>query len=224
MREHDWHPSHLLLTHHHIDHVSNMAELITAFPELVVCAHPLEAARLDFKVSQPLEHQDKLTAGPFTVKALHVPGHTDGQLSFLVQSPAARALFTGDTLFRGSIGGTRGTGHTTVAELRHSLMEILAAVPHDTPIYPGHTETTTLAREWDENPFYRFWRGLEPSMDAPCTAFNKPAILLVQARDYDGGSKCLVRFADGSEDIGPGFARPVRLARQRIPGAPGSKP
>jgi hydroxyacylglutathione hydrolase len=55
-----------------------------------------------------------------------VPGHTLGQLSFVVDE---ERVFTGDTLFRGSIGGTRGKGHTSFADLKHSILERLLQLP-----------------------------------------------------------------------------------------------
>jgi len=102
------------------------------------------------------------------------------------------------------VGGTRAPGHTTFEELQHSVMEKLMQLPSPTEIYPGHMESSTIAREWEENPFLRSWRGLDAAPPKACLAFGKPAKLLLRAQDYDGGSKCWVRFEDGQEDLVPG--------------------
>jgi glyoxylase-like metal-dependent hydrolase (beta-lactamase superfamily II) len=63
------------------------------------------------------------------------------QLAFLVDE---ERVFTGDTLFRGSVGGTRGPGHGTFDELQHSIMDVLMALPKATVVHPGHLEPTTI--------------------------------------------------------------------------------
>ena len=70
--------------------------------------------------------------------------------------------------------------------------------------HPGHMESTTVGREWQENPFVRLWRGLDAEGSTPCTAVGDPATLLLSAPDYDGGTKCWVRFDTGKLDIVPG--------------------
>lgn len=75
----------------------------------------------------------------------------------------------------------------------------------DTMVLPGHTDPTTIGEEWERNPFVRAWRGLEAARETRCTAFGLPASLLLRAKDYDGGSKCWVRFDEGNRlDIVPG--------------------
>ncbi len=71
-------------------------------------------------------------------------------------------MFTGDTLFRGSVGGVRAPGHTTIDDLRGSIMDTLLALAPETVIEPGHADSTTVARELEQNPFVRIWRGLDP--------------------------------------------------------------
>jgi hydroxyacylglutathione hydrolase len=114
------------------------------------------------------------------------------------------AVFTGDTLFKGSVGGVRAPGHTTYADLRHSIMDVLLTLPPETVIHPGHTDPTTVAGELESNPFVRIWRGVDPEGTEPCTAMGQPATLILFARDYDGGHKAWVRWEDGSDDIVPG--------------------
>jgi glyoxylase-like metal-dependent hydrolase (beta-lactamase superfamily II) len=113
-------------------------------------------------------------------------------------------VFTGDTLFKDSVGGVKAPGHTTYTDLRDSIMGTLMELPGATVIYPGHADATTVAREWDSNPFIRVWRGLDPEGSAPCTALGEPATLVLLGADYDGGTKAWVRWADGADDIVPG--------------------
>jgi hypothetical protein len=113
-------------------------------------------------------------------------------------------VFTGDTLFRNSVGGVRAPGHTTYADLRSSIMDTLMALPKETIVRPGHTEPSTVGEEWESNGFIRIWRGLDPEGDAPCTALGQQATLILLGDDYDGGHKAWVRWPDGRDDIVPG--------------------
>ena len=66
---------------------------------------------------------------------------------------------------------------------------------------PGHTDETTIGREWEENPFVRYWRGESASIDEAVRVGGEAATLVVWSPDYDGKGKALVRFADGREAI-----------------------
>jgi glyoxylase-like metal-dependent hydrolase (beta-lactamase superfamily II) len=113
-------------------------------------------------------------------------------------------VFTGDTLFKGSVGGVRAPGHSTYMDLRDSIMGTLMELPPETVIYPGHADATTVGREWEGNGFIRVWRGLDAESNEPCTALGAPATLVLLGPDYDGGTKAWVRWRDGSDDIVPG--------------------
>jgi hypothetical protein len=80
-------------------------------------------------------------------------------------------------------------------------MDVLMELPPDTRVLPGHTDETTIGREWDENPFVRYWRELDPAVDEPCTFGGERATLVVWSPDYDGKGKALIRLADGREAI-----------------------
>ncbi|MCL2430684.1 MAG: MBL fold metallo-hydrolase [Alphaproteobacteria bacterium] len=221
-------PTHLLLTHHHYDHVCETAELLERWPALTVMIHPLEFAALlsggampERLEVRPLEAGETLELGELEVRPLRTPGHTAGMLSLLVSPRGQRArpgagagpggfeggeavVFTGDTLFKGSVGGVRAPGHTTYADLRDSIMGTLMELPPETIVYPGHTDATTVAREWELNAFIRIWRGLDAEGDEPCAALGEPARLILLGDDYDGGKKAWVRWPDGKDDIVPG--------------------
>ena len=72
------------------------------------------------------------------------------------------AVFTGDTLFKNSVGG--GDFET----VKRSVMDVLMTLPRELRVYPGHTDETTIGDEWESNPFVRVWRGAEPEGTEPC--------------------------------------------------------
>ena len=128
-------PTHVLLTHHHHDHVAELGALRERWPGITVLAHPDEAALVEGDVG-PITPGEPLEVAGLRIEPLHTPGHTSGMLSFLVEGN----VFTGDTLFKGSVGGVRAPGHTTYEDLRRSIMDVLLALPPETVIRPGHTE------------------------------------------------------------------------------------
>jgi hydroxyacylglutathione hydrolase len=195
--EHGLDVTHVLLTHHHHDHVAELGKVLERWPAAAVLAHPQEAVP---GVTGELNPGDELTIGGLTVRPLHTPGHTAGMLALLVDGE----LFTGDTLFKGSVGGVRAPGSTSYADLKHSIMEVLLTLPPDTTVRPGHTDRTTVADELESNRFVRIWRGLDPEGSEPCTALGEPATLVLLGDDYDGGHKAWVRWPDGADDIVPG--------------------
>jgi hydroxyacylglutathione hydrolase len=207
-------PTHVLLTHHHYDHVSEVDALRARWPglQVLISAHErdLLAASAADGDQRPasygtIEAGQTTAFGTLSVRPLHTPGHTGGMLSFLV-SPGGQpgAVFTGDTLFKDSVGGVKAPGHTTYADLRDSIMGTLMELPPATVIHPGHAADTSVGREWDQNAFIRVWRGLDPEGSEPCTAFGEPATLILLGADYDGGTKAWVRWPDGKDDIVPG--------------------
>ena len=189
----------LLLTHHHHDHVSENH----VFKERLgveILAHPLEAELID-DVDRVLEPDEELRVGGLTIESLLTPGHTAGMLNFVVNGSD---VFTGDTLFKASVGGVRAPGSTSFADLKHSIMDVLMKLPHETRVHPGHTDPTTIGDEWEGNAFVRLWRGLDEEGAEPCKVADQEATLVLWAPDYDGGHKAWVRWPDGSDDIVPG--------------------
>jgi len=193
---------HLLLTHHHADHVAEM-QVYRERLGVEVLAHPLEAEHLP-DVDRAIEPGEMLQVGTLRIDGLHTPGHTAGMLAFRVGNGD---VFTGDTLFKGSVGGVRAPGSTTFADLRASIMDVLMKLPGDTVVHPGHTDPSTIADEWESNAFIRLWRGLDREGDEACMVGTEPATLVLWAPDYDGGHKAWVRWRDsGRDDIVPGSA------------------
>jgi glyoxylase-like metal-dependent hydrolase (beta-lactamase superfamily II) len=196
-------PSRVLLTHHHHDHVSELGGLTARWPDAAVLISPLERDLVP-GATGTVDTGERITAGGLVIRPLRTPGHTAGMLSFLIEHGPSGAVFTGDTLFRGSVGGVRAPGHTTYQDLKDSIMGTLMELDPATEIHPGHSDPTTVAIEWDENPFIRIWRGLDREGTAPCVAMGQPATLVLLGPDYDGGHKAWVRWPDGSDDIVPG--------------------
>jgi glyoxylase-like metal-dependent hydrolase (beta-lactamase superfamily II) len=192
-------PTHVLLTHHHHDHVSEVPAILERWPDAEVLVHPAERDLVD-TATGTMDAGTTVRAGGLDVQTLHTPGHTAGMLSLLVEGN----VFTGDTLFKNSVGGVRAPGSTSYADLKSSIMDVLMGLPPETTLRPGHTDPSTVAQEFDTNSFIRVWRGLDPEGDEPCTAFGEPATLVLLGDDYDGGHKAWVRWPDGRDDIVPG--------------------
>ena len=192
--------THVLLTHHHHDHVAELDEVLQRHPGTPVLIHPLERELVP-GTTGTMEPGQPIYSGALEIQPLHTPGHTSGMVSLVINGTD---VFTGDTLFKGSVGGVRAPGHTTYADLKSSIMDKLLKLPPETRIHPGHTDPTTVADELENNEFVRIWRGLDSEGSEPCTALGEPATLILLGQDYDGGHKAWVRWPDGSDDIVPG--------------------
>jgi glyoxylase-like metal-dependent hydrolase (beta-lactamase superfamily II) len=202
-------PSHVLLTHHHHDHVDALGGLAAHWPGIAVFISPIERDLVSGATGS-IDAGERIAAGRLVIRPLSTPGHTAGMLSYLVEQGAVAAVFTGDTLFRDSVGGVRGAGHTTYQDLKDSIMGTLMELDPATQIHPGHAGPTTVATEWEHNPFIRIWRGLDREGSQPCVALGAPATLVLLGPDYDGGYKAWVRWPDGADDIVPGSQVRVR--------------
>jgi hydroxyacylglutathione hydrolase len=189
----------LLLTHHHWDHIAENG-VWKERHGVEILAHPLEAEQID-DVDRTIEPGETVEVGGLAIESVLTPGHTAGMLNFVVNGTD---VFTGDTLFKGSVGGVRAPGSTSFEDLRHSIMEVLMKLPHETRVHPGHTDPTTIGDEWESNAFIRLWRGLDAEGAEPCTVEGEAATLVLWAPDYDGGHKAWVRWQDGRDDIVPG--------------------
>lgn len=159
-------PVGVLLTHSHFDHILGIPGLRAVWPDLPVYCHrldiPQELTQVTFGVESPTvtafgnltpyEEGDTVDVGPLKVEVLHTPGHTSGSVTLKVED----ALFTGDTLFRGSMGRTDLGGN--YAQMMASLRR-LAGLPGDFKVYPGHEGFSTLEAERACNPCIREARG-----------------------------------------------------------------
>jgi glyoxylase-like metal-dependent hydrolase (beta-lactamase superfamily II) len=192
--------THVLLTHHHHDHIAQIDEVLAKHPGTPVLIHERERDQVP-QATGTITPGEPINSGALEIQPLHTPGHTAGMISLLINGTD---VFTGDTLFKGSVGGVRAPGHTTYADLKSSIMDTLLKLPPETRIHPGHTDPTTVADELEHNKFVRIWRGLDQEGSEPCTALGEPATLILLGDDYDGGHKAWIRWPDGSDDIVPG--------------------
>ena len=163
----------IVSTHAHIDHVGGLSKLhqYTGAPVLMhrddlplYQAMEMQAAFLGVltpeltDVDQLLKEGDVLHWGPFEAQVIHTPGHTPGSVSLYLPHDAGKIavpapqVFSGDTLFAGSIGRTDLWGGS-MDQIMDSLRTKLMGLPDETIVYPGHGPATTIGDERHSNPF-----------------------------------------------------------------------
>jgi hydroxyacylglutathione hydrolase len=153
LRDGDYHLQYILVTHKHADHCDATADIANAFPDARIVMHDLDVAAIGSLAPKALRVRDGESL-PFgedgtQIRMLHTPGHTDGSSCYLFQS----TVFSGDTLFAGSVGGAFGDTSTYV-DLLNGVRTKLFTLPEETVVMPGHGPPTTLALERAHNPFF----------------------------------------------------------------------
>ena len=133
-----------------------------------------------------------MEVGNLVIEAIPTPGHSDDMVCFVVDD---EAVFSGDTLFKDAVGGGN------FDEIKSAVLDVYMSMPHDRRVLPGHTDETTIGREWEQNPFIRVWRGVEPEGEERVVVGDSEATLIVWSPDYDGNGKAWVRFDDGTDAI-----------------------
>jgi len=139
----------ILITHGHIDHLGGAQELkrITQAP---VWIHPLDAGGLGFRPDGSLAEGQEVQVGRYRIGVIHTPGHSPGGVCF----HTAGAVFTGDTLFAGSIGRTDFPGGNH-PQLIQGVIQKIFPLGDDVRVYPGHGPHSSIGRERLTNPFFR---------------------------------------------------------------------
>ena len=141
--------NYILLSHGHSDHTGAVKELkdIVKAP---VWIHSLDSPELGFPPDGILFDGQEIEVGTYRIKVIHTPGHSPGAVCLY----APGAVFTGDTLFSGSIGRTDfpGSDHK---ELIKGVMEKIFPLGDDLRVYPGHGPASTIGQERLRNPFFR---------------------------------------------------------------------
>ena len=154
----------ILLTHGHVDHIGAVDELRGLLGDVLVGIHTGDAEMLtDAKKNLSsylgsnvilqsadilLEDGQELTIGNQSLRVLSTPGHSPGCVCFL----STEGLFSGDTLFAGSIGRTDFPGGS-MNQLLKGVKEKLLILPEDTRVFPGHGEETSIGEEKRDNPY-----------------------------------------------------------------------
>lgn len=159
-------PVALLHTHAHLDHITG-SRAVKEATHAPIRLHPADRPLYDALPEQaaffglradapltpdaPLADGERIAFGRHALRAIHTPGHTPGSTCFLLEGNHPM-LFSGDTLFRRSIGRTDLWGGDT-DEILASIREKLFALPGDVPVVCGHGPETTIDEERRLNPF-----------------------------------------------------------------------
>ncbi|MCR5417093.1 MAG: MBL fold metallo-hydrolase [Pseudobutyrivibrio sp.] len=158
-------PVAILLTHGHFDHVGALEETAEKY-HIQVYAHEKEQVTLEtpeinlsgdmifkptkYKADIYLKDEQELDLAGFHLRCLFTPGHTPGGCCYYFKDEGI--LFTGDTLFCGSVGRTDFPGGS-MSQLVNGIREKLMVLPEDTICYPGHESATTIGDEKMYNPY-----------------------------------------------------------------------
>ena len=163
-------PVKLLNTHGHFDHVMGNAFVANTWG-VKSYIHPLDKPQLErafsygemfgYNIEQPpvdtidIGDGDKINFGNSCLKVITTPGHTRGGVCFYTEEEGNRIIFSGDSLFAGSIGRTDLPGGDYDA-LMDSLLNKIVVLEGDYKVLPGHGPETTISHELATNPFLSY--------------------------------------------------------------------
>ncbi len=149
----------ILLTHGHFDHVlginrmnevlgakvyvheGDKEQVVNTRAVMTMFGLPTEGVE-NPKITATLSDAGELTLGNQVIKVIETPGHTPGGVCYLIGD----CLFSGDTLFRGTIGRTDLPGGS-FQQIKHSVKDVLFALDENIKVYPGHGEPTSIGYE-----------------------------------------------------------------------------
>lgn len=157
-------PAGILLTHGHFDHILAVEEVRNQYkipvyasraeqqmlkePSMNMSGH--YGAGCSIKPDELFDDLQVFEAAGFSIQMLLTPGHTPGSCCYYLKEEGV--LFSGDTLFYGSVGRTDFPGGST-AQIVRSLHKLVDSLPEETEVYPGHDASTTIGYEKRYNPF-----------------------------------------------------------------------
>ncbi|NBH35332.1 MBL fold metallo-hydrolase [Clostridiaceae bacterium] len=164
-------PVAILLTHGHFDHILAVEDICRAFSCQVYAGREEDRLLQDSSMNLStmmgtertivcadvlVKEKDELSLADFKWNVLETPGHTAGSVCYYI--PSEQVLFSGDTLFAGSLGRTdlpTGDQKAIVSSIREKLLPL----PEETKVFPGHGEGTTIGRERRYNPVRMYGGG-----------------------------------------------------------------
>ncbi len=165
LQNEEWKIRGIWLTHGHFDHIGAVPFLKDQLgvqvrvhsleneylenPELNLSAS-YSSTELSFSGDHQMEDGDTVSMGNHIFHVIHVPGHTTGSVCYY--EPKEKVLFSGDVLFRGSIGRT-DLPKGSLSDLMNHIKEKLLVLPEDTVVYPGHGPATTIEEEKKSNSY-----------------------------------------------------------------------
>jgi len=153
-------------------------------------SHPDHVAN-EHRLGLPVA-RGSMESGDLWIDAIPTPGHSDDMVAFVVNDAA---VFSGDTLFKDAVGGG------DYEQVKSAVMDVYMSMPHERRVLPGHTDETTIGREWEQNPFVRVWRGVDDEGTERVRISGRDATLIVWSPDYDGKGKAWIRYDDGTDAI-----------------------
>lgn len=127
-------PTAIVLTHHHYDHVGAVVKFKKIF-DIPVMIHRIDSFMVDFNCDRLLENGDLIPLENDELEVIHTPGHTAGSICLI--SHKSKIVITGDTLFDTDLGRT-DLEDGSEEDMKNSIKNILANIPNEYMIYPGH--------------------------------------------------------------------------------------
>ncbi len=141
----------IVTTHRHGDHIGALAELATATHAVTLAgAEDAEAitAATGVPIYNTLRDAETIGVGHLDLTTVTLVGHTPGSVALIFRDPdGSTHLFTGDSLFPGGVGNTRGNPADFASLLGDVEIKLFAKLPDDTHVYPGHGDDTTIGAE-----------------------------------------------------------------------------
>lgn len=168
IRDHGYEPVGILLTHGHFDHADGIAALKEELSEYTLPVYTYEGERrtledprlnlsgdmnfhaTSYQADVFLQDHEHFTLGGFEIELLFTPGHTPGGCCFYLSKE--QVLFSGDSLFAGSVGRT-DFPEGSMSDLVRSVKAQLFVLPDEVCVLPGHNEPTSIGEEKKYNPF-----------------------------------------------------------------------